>query len=266
MSPAFEPDLRDPYLGALVSGLSADPQVIGLVLAGSSAQTERRDQWSDHDFLVVTVDGVPEHYRTDLSWLPDHGDLAFSFRETAHGLKALYRTGLLVEFAVFDRSEFAGCALNHYAVALDRGGITALAEQVHARSREPRGLALAPSFHAFLSLVYIGTGRARRGERLSANVFLRDYALASLLRAVHLLLAADEAAAADDLDVWRRVESAVPDLAAALDRALALPITEVGLALIDAAEPFLLLRWPEYPGEHTEVVRTLLSAGAVGTS
>ena len=34
--------------------------------------------------------------------------IAFWFRETAHGLKVLYRTGLLVEFAVFDRGEFAG--------------------------------------------------------------------------------------------------------------------------------------------------------------
>lgn len=258
MSPAFEPDLRDPYLDALVSELSADPQVIGLVLAGSSAQTDRRDQWSDHDFLVVTVDDVPEHYRTDLSWLPDHTDLAFSFRETAHGLKGLYRSGLIVEFAVFDRAEFAACALNHYAVAIDRGGITELAAEVHARSGHPHPLDALSSFRAFLSLVYIGAGRARRGERLSANVMLRDYAMANLLRTLHSTLIPEEAATVDGLDPWRRIEQVLPGPAAALDAALAHPVDEVGLALLGAAEAVLAGRWPDYPAEEAAVVRGLL--------
>jgi hypothetical protein len=262
VSPVFTPDLRDPYLDALVSGLSADPQVIGLVLAGSSAQTDRRDQWSDHDFLVITVDGVPERYRVDLSWLPDHTDLAFWFRETAHGLKALYRSGLIVEFAVFDRAEFAACALNHYAVAIDRGGIAELAAEVHDRSRQPGtpdASSCLSSFRAFLSLVYIGTGRARRGERLSANVMLRDYATAHLLRTLHATLIPEEAATVDGLDPWRRIEQVLPGPAAALDAALARPVDEVGLALLDAAEDALTGRWPDYPGDEAAVVRGLLS-------
>lgn len=259
MSPAFEPDLRDPFLDALASNLSADSQIIGLVLAGSSAQTDRRDQWSDHDFLVITVDGVPEHYRTDLSWLPDHGALAFSFRETAHGLKALYRSGLIVEFAVFDRAEFAACALNHYAVAIDRGGIADLATEVHERTHRPAPTDPSDSFRAFLSLVYIGTGRARRGERLSANVMLRDYATASLLRTFPVLLAPEQAGTVDGLDPWRRLEQVPPGPAAALDAALTLPIDEVGLALLDVAEASLAGSWAAYPADEAAVVRDLLT-------
>ena len=107
-----ESTAADPFIDALIAQLEADPAVLGLVLAGSSAEPHRRDRWSDHDFLVITQDGTPEAYRTDLSWLPFAEDIGFSFRETAHGLKVLYRSGLFIEFAVFDRSEFAGCALN----------------------------------------------------------------------------------------------------------------------------------------------------------
>lgn len=260
----------DPFIDALVDGLSADPQVIGLVLAGSSAETSRRDRWSDHDFLVITADGTPEGYRTDLSWLPqgerlpDGDTLAFSFRETPHGLKALYRSGLLLEFAVFDREEFAGCALNHYAVAIDRGGIADLAREIHARSvGGPAAAAPDPlsSLRAFLSLVYIGTGRARRGERLSANVFVRDYATAHLLRLLRVVVLGDDPATAvlDTLDPWRRFEQAAPELAAGIDAALSLPIEEVGPALLRVADPVLRERWPDYPAQDTALVLDLLT-------
>ena len=126
---AAEP-AHDPFIRALVARLEADPDVVGLVLAGSSAETARRDEWSDHDFLLITQDGTPERFRTDLAWLPDADAIGYWFRETAHGLKVLYRGGLLLEFAVFDRAEFATCALNHYAVVIDRGGVAEAASVV----------------------------------------------------------------------------------------------------------------------------------------
>lgn len=264
--------VEDRFLTALIDRLSADADVLGLVLAGSSAETSRRDRWSDHDFLVVTADGTPERYRTDLGWLPDADEIGFAFRETPHGLKALYRSGLLVEFAVFDRAEFASCALSHYAVAIDRDQISDLAREVHARTAHRQqdtaadpttGDALA-AFRAFLTLVYIGTGRARRGERLSANVFLRDYATGHLLRCVRTLLAEANGrlpAALDPLDPWRRMETADPELAAALDDALARPVTEVGPALLACAEVHLRPTWPGYPETDAALVRDLLGPG-----
>ncbi len=249
----------DAFITALLARAQSDPQVIGLVLAGSSAHTERRDQWSDHDFLMITVDGTPEHYRTDLSWLPDHEDIGFWFRETAHGLKVLYRSGLILEFAVFDRAEFAACALNHYRVVLDRGGISDLAATIHGRSVEPRPADRVTSLRLFLSLVLIGTGRARRGERLSANVMIRDYATAHLLRLLADLLPAEDTGVLDVLDPWRRFERAAPDLAAGLDLALSLPIDEVGLALIAHVDPHLRAHWSDYPAQDTDLVVRLLT-------
>jgi hypothetical protein len=253
-------DAADPFIRDLVRRLSGDPRVVGLVLAGSSAETSRRDAWSDHDFLLITEDGTPEGFRTELSWLPDHDGIGFWFRETAHGLKVLYRSGLMVEFAVFDRTEFSGCALNHHRVVIDRGGITELAGQVRQRSVTGHSVDRTATLRLFLSLVYIGSGRAQRGERLSANVFLRDYATAALLRLVTDLLPASDLTPLDGLDPWRRFEQAAPQLATAVDAALSLPVDRVGRALLACAEPFLADRWPEYPAEDLALVRGLLSS------
>ena len=60
------------WTARLQANLDVDSRVIGLVLLGSSAEVSRiPDAWSDHDFFVVTVDGVQENFRTDLSGLPD---------------------------------------------------------------------------------------------------------------------------------------------------------------------------------------------------
>jgi hypothetical protein len=248
----------DPFLLALIHVATADPQVLGLVLAGSSAERSRRDQWSDHDFLMITVDGAPESYRTDLTWLPDHEQIGFWFRDTAHGLKVLYRTGLIIEFAVFDRAEFAACALNHFEVVLDRADIAALSDQIHARSLTPPALDRAIAFRTFLSLVYIGTGRARRGELLSAGAFVRGHAVEHLLRLLADLVPAQDATALDVLDPWRRFETALPVVAAELDGALAQPVEQAARDLLDVADRHLRAEWPEYPSEDTALVRDLL--------
>lgn len=247
----------DTFVGALVSGLEADSNVIGLVLAGSSAETSRRDEWSDHDFLVIVTDDA-DRYRNVLDWLPDHDQLAFSFRETAHGLKALYRDGLMLEFAVFTRDEFAGCALNHYRVAIDRAGIGALAGEIQQRSLSPRAVDRFQEFRNFVALVYIGTGRARRGERLSAGTMIRQWAVSHLLPLLTDLLPPDDRRRLDALDPWRRFETAAPALAADIDAALAEPIEKVGRTLLTIADRELADRWADYPRDELLAVADLL--------
>jgi hypothetical protein len=48
------------------------------------------DRWSDHDFFVITTPGEQEAFRADPSWLPDRERIVLSYRETPHGVKALY--------------------------------------------------------------------------------------------------------------------------------------------------------------------------------
>jgi hypothetical protein len=53
------------FTDSLVSNLTADERVLGLVAVGSMAGTQvQPDIWSDHDFLIVTIDGAEDELRT----------------------------------------------------------------------------------------------------------------------------------------------------------------------------------------------------------
>src|SRR5262249_45257236 len=98
MTPAFAA-----FTAALVARLEADPDVIALVMVGSaSGLPPAPDEFSDHDFFVITRTGAQERFRCECAWLPDAESIALSFRDTAHGLKVLYASGHIAEFAVFD--------------------------------------------------------------------------------------------------------------------------------------------------------------------
>ena len=118
------PEAHAAFVAALLKRLDPDPEVLGLVLLGStSGEPPAPDAFSDHDLFLVTRPGAQERFRTDLSWLPNSGDLVLSFRETAHGVRALDRTGHLVELAVFDLDELSLARVNRYTVALDRADV-----------------------------------------------------------------------------------------------------------------------------------------------
>src|SRR3954447_20592792 len=108
----------------LTERLRADERAIGLVAVGSMADRDYApDEWSDHDFLVITRAGAQEEVRNDLSWLPNGERIALSLRETDHGLIVIYDDGHLLEFAVFDLEEIALAGVNRSHVLLDRGGV-----------------------------------------------------------------------------------------------------------------------------------------------
>src|SRR5437660_8165424 len=113
----------DRFSERLHQRLAADERVLGLVALGSMSGEPLPDEWSDHDFFVITRPGEQERMRTDLSWLPDAEAIAFSYRETAHGLKVFYSSAHLLEFAVFDFAELQLARVNRYRTLLDRGGV-----------------------------------------------------------------------------------------------------------------------------------------------
>ena len=105
------PDEYRAFTRELTKRLSADDRAIGLVAVGSMADRDYApDEWSDHDFFVITPPGGQEELRTDLTWLPEHERVALSVRETDHGLLVFYEDGHLLEFAVFDSEEIASRA------------------------------------------------------------------------------------------------------------------------------------------------------------
>ena len=232
------PEAHAAFTAALVSALATDPDVVGVVLLGSSSGLPPLpDPFSDHDFFVVTRPGVQERFRTTLSWLPDAAAIALTFRETAHGVKVLYAGGHLAEFAVFDLDELAVARVNRYRVALDRADVAARMERVHAASLAEAVAVPDLGWHAgqFLTALVVGAGRDARGERLSGHQFLRGHALRHLLILLQARLPHDAAARLDSLDPHRRFELARPDLGRDLEAALHQPAPAAAKALLDIA-------------------------------
>lgn len=227
------PDAYAAFTERLIASLSREPDVLGIVLVGStSGQGAGPDDASDHDFFVIARPGAQERFRRDLGWLPDAHELVLQFRETAHGVKALYASGHLVELAVFDPDELALARINRYRVALDRADIAARAAAVQAATTAATAAPPDRAHHAgqLATNLVVGVARAARGERLSGHHFVRCSALGHL---VTLLRGTDDAR--DNLDPLRRFERSVPALGRELDDALQLPIAACASRLLAIA-------------------------------
>jgi hypothetical protein len=230
-------DVLDKFLSfsaSLANNLSLRPEVIGLVLVGSTADISRVDEWSDHDFFVFTKEGEAETLRQDLSWLPDHEQIAMRPRETAHGLKVVYESGQVLEFAVFNDSELEIVSVNDYSVAVDK---TNIAERMNtvAERKQTKHASLADEFELFLANILIGVGRARRGEVLIAGQHIRSYCIdfvLGLLRNWHAPTQGAELRG-DSLNRFRRFEIQYPEFGRRLERLAEMPVEASAKALVE---------------------------------
>jgi catechol 2,3-dioxygenase-like lactoylglutathione lyase family enzyme len=231
----MDPEAFHRFTDRLIEWAEADGRVLGLVGAGSTADLNRApDEWSDHDLWVVAVDGAAPDLRADVSWLPDDDRILLHFMETAHGFKALYEDGHLVEAAVFEPGELSVAVSNDVRVLVDKGGV---ADAV-AATRVPFGEAATMDDTAlvgqFLTNLLVGVRRWARGEHESGRTFIAHHAVGHLLR-----LAARHAGprpdVLDTLDPARRIENALPAFASDLERSLAAPAPEAARRLIDLA-------------------------------
>lgn len=242
----------------LSATLQQDSRVIGLVMVGSAADTRRTpDEWSDHDFFVITHPGEQEGMRTNLGWLPNAETIVLSVRETDHGLKVLFADGHLIEFAIFDMEEIYLAGINDYRVIFDApdGRITEATQEIAGRSSKGGGINREKEMGMLLSLILVGAGRAARGEVISGSRFIKEFALGSLLRLMVNDLPPAEGSTPDNLDPFRRVERIYPAVAPQIHATLLLPPIEAGSALLDIAEQYL----KDVPADALRVVRQLLT-------
>jgi hypothetical protein len=247
----------DAFTQALGDRLRADARVIGLIAVGSMADRDYApDEWSDHDFFVVTLAGEQEELRRELSWLPREEDVALAFRETSHGLKVLYDDGHLLEFAVFDIDEVRLARVNRYRVLFDRGGVGERMDEV-ARSNGdvPSADAVEVAFGMFLTNVLVGVGRHRRGEELSGLLFVKSLAVRWLLDLLGAALPGERTSLLDDLDPFRRFDLVHRELAAELKGLLAADTVVAASGLLELAERELRSLLPELPWHALAVVR-----------
>jgi len=248
----MNPKAYQAFTDTLVANLKADERVLGVVALGSMADESRRDAYSDHDFFVIVNSGSQELFRQNVSWLPDASNIVLNLRETEHGLKILYQSGHLLEFAVFDLSELALAKVNDYAILYDTGDIlTEIQKVVHSPHQKPTDLL----FHLqmVLCLTHVGVGRAKRGEVLSGHVFIKSYALSHLLNLLQTLLG--DQSGLDNLDVFRRFESKYPSYGERLNTLLLLPPIDCAETMLDFLDDIVGKQLDNYPQKAVDVIR-----------
>jgi hypothetical protein len=252
-----QPDDYRAFTQELTERLRADARAIGLVAVGSMADRDYApDEWSDHDFFVVTPPDGQEALRNDLSWLPYSHRIALSFRETEHGLVVVYDDGHMLEFAVFDLDELRLASVNRYRVLLDRGGVDDRVEQVAATPKPQHDDVFL--FGKVLAAALVAGGRGRRGETLSA-AFLLTWATTFLNRLLIGTLPAANAPILDEFDSLRRFERAYPELGAELAAIVRLDPVDGGPALLDVLERELRPLRPDLPWPAVDAVRRRFS-------
>ena len=231
---------------ALLARCRRTPGVTSLVVFGSSAGggDGRRDGWSDLDFNLFVAEPAGALAR-DWPFLPFREHLVMAAHEGENGGVALYDDGVLYEFG-------AGRPWTirdpQRQVLLDGGDL---------RFADPDPLPdPADQVALFLAKLYIGVGRVRRGERVSGNAHVRAHALTCLAEALRQRLAPQ--APRSPFDPLRRLEQALPDVAARLADALDADVETCARSLFRLARELLEPGWSQFPGTAADVVAARL--------
>jgi|SRR5215213_2848306 len=242
----------DDYTERLRVSLESVSQVVGLVTLGSTADPTFRDEWSDHDFWVITEPGTQDSLIEDLSWLPDYHNILLQVSHKPHGRTILFRNRHKVEFAVFDATEVNSGRIERYRVLIDRDHVAELIGNVHLETH--RQAKLRPeAVENLCVLVWSAYELHARGEILHARQYLNGFAINQLLNLLHSE-SADERR--DALDSRRRLELRSPELAAELLDLYGKPVPNAALNLLDIVERELKPKAPTLAWDKVAAVRS----------
>jgi hypothetical protein len=221
-APAPAPAPADAAAGPTPDQLLARLDAIGRVLQDTEGalallglgsvglERERLDVWSDLDFFVLVRPGFKARFIERLDWLAAAHPLAWHFRNTADGHKALMADGVFCEFAVFETAELDGIPFAPGRLVWCREGVDpSLALPRRAMPGRPSTDETWIVGEA-LSCVLVGLQRWHRGERLSAARFVQGHALDRL---IELDALRSHPVAGDPFNPERRLEARHPALA-----------------------------------------------------
>ncbi len=236
-----DPSILLERLDAIAAALRDSGDALALLGLGSvGLETARLDGWSDLDFFAIVAPGHKARYIDRLDWLAAAHPLAWHFRNTVDGHKALMADGVFCEFAVFEPQELDAIPFAPGRMVWKAPGVC---EEI-ARPRRPLPPAV-PSDEAWivceaLSCLFVGLQRWHRGEKLSAARFVQGHALDRLLELDALRAAPTSTlpagATVDRFSRERRVEVRRPALAAELPALVPgyAGTPQAALALLDA--------------------------------
>lgn len=153
--------------------------LIGLGSVGE--ELYRLDEYSDLDFFAIVEAGYKRQYIENLDWLSRIAPIAYHFLNSPHGYKLLFADGIFCEFALFEPQELTGIPFAPGRIIWRRDDAP---ETIHLPAKQP--LPAARRDVEFLvgeavTNLYVGMGRDKRGEKLSAMRFIQGYAVDRLL-------------------------------------------------------------------------------------
>lgn len=172
-----EPQLLLNRLDEIGQALAQSEHALALIGLGSvGTELDRLDAYSDLDFFAIVEPTYKSRYLQHPDWLYRVHPIAFAFENTADGYKLLYADGIFCEMAVFEPHELMAASFARGRIVWQRADFdAALAEP------QPRPANKPPTrewlIGEALTNLYVGLGRYRRGEKLSAQRFIQHYAV-----------------------------------------------------------------------------------------
>lgn len=185
--------------------LAQSEGALALLGLGSVGQERARlDEYSDLDFFAVVAAGNKNRFIAELDWLNRIQPVAYAFQNTVDGYKLLFADGIFCEFAVFEPEELTNIPFGNGRI------VWQVAEFDAALLERPAPApAEAPSTEWLvgeaLTNLYVGLGRFRRGEKLSAARFIQGYAVDRVVE-LAARIESPQAGLADSFDGARRFE------------------------------------------------------------
>ena len=200
-------------IGAALRDSGHAMAVIGLGSVG--LDRDRLDRHSDLDFFAIVEPGHKAGYLGDLGWLAAAHPIAWHYRNTVDGFKALMSDGVFCEFAVFEPQELDAIPFAPGRVVWKRADVDAAI----AVPRKPVPDGTLPDEEWIvgeaLGLLFVGMQRWHRGEKLSAARLVQGHAVDRLIELDELRARqrGERSVGGDPFSRERRLESRRPELA-----------------------------------------------------
>ncbi len=212
----MEPELLLKRLDDIAHALERSEHALMLIGLGSvGLELDRLDAYSDLDFFAIVEPGYKAAYLQDLGWLSAASPIAYYFANTRDGYKLLFTDQIFCEFAVFEPQELDTIPFAPGRIVWKRPAVPA--ELAQPKLKTEREAKRDPDWllGEALTNMFIGLGREKRGERLSAMRFIQGYAVDRVLQLADLV-ETKTAARGDPFAIERRFEQRYPGVSAHL--------------------------------------------------
>jgi len=177
-----DPTVLFARLDRIGQALRDSGRALALIGLGSvGLERGRADAWSDLDFFAIVEPGSKARYIDRLDWLAAAHPLAWHFRNTADGYKALMADGVFCEFAVFEPQELPYVPFAPGRVVWKRDGVDDAIAIPRLAAPPPRTTDETWIVGDALGCLFVGLQRWHRGERLSAARLVQGHALDRLI-------------------------------------------------------------------------------------